>query len=188
MRADAQRNYDRLMAAARTAFAELGADAPLDDIAKRAGVGNATLYRHFPTRQALLEAVFRDHIDGLCRRAEELISAPSPGAALQKWLEMVIAQGSTERGLAASLLAALDEEDSSCRVAVFAAAQGLMTRAQEAGAVRTGVSVEQMFKLVNAIALVTETEPDPARRATALLDLIFDGLASRPHNMSAAKP
>jgi len=188
MRADAQRNYDRLTAAARVAFAELGVDAPLDDIAKRAGVGNATLYRHFPTRQALLEAVFRDHIDSLRRRAEELMSAPSPGAALQEWLGMVIAQGSTERGLAASLLAALGEEDSTCRAAVFSAAQGLVTRAQEAGAVRTGVSVEQMFKLVNAIALVTETEPDPAQQATALFDLAFHGLAPRPHNTSGARP
>ncbi|MCC5582058.1 TetR/AcrR family transcriptional regulator [Microtetraspora sp. AC03309] len=180
MRADARRNYDRLVASARAAFAELGADAPLDDIAQRAGVGNATLYRHFPTRQALLEAVFRDHIDVLCRRAEELMSAPSPGVALREWLGAVIAQGSTERGLAASLQAALGEDGSSCRAAMFGAARGLLARAQEAGDVRTGVPVEQLFKLVNAIALVTETEPDAAGHAATLLDLIFHGLTPRP--------
>ena len=70
--------------------------------------------------------------------------------------------------------------------AVFSAAQGLVTRAQEAGAVSTGVSVEQMFKLVNAIALVTETGPDPARRATALLDLIFHGLGQRGETHKSA--
>ncbi|GAA1565924.1 TetR/AcrR family transcriptional regulator [Kribbella hippodromi] len=176
MRADAQRNYDRLVASARTAFAEQGADAPLDDIAQQAGVGNATLYRHFPTRQALLEAVFRDHIDALCRQAEDLMSAPSPGAALKEWLGAVIAQGSTERGLAASLLTALGTDGSSCRAAVFGAAQALLARAQKAGDVRTGVPVGQLFKLVNAVALVTETEPDAAEQAAALLDLIFDGL------------
>jgi len=180
MRADARRNYDRLVASARTAFAELGADAPLDDIAVRAGVGNATLYRHFPTRQALLEAVFRDHIDALCHRAEELMSAPEPGSALREWMGAVIAQGSTERGLAASLLATLGEDGSSCRAAVFGAARGLLERAQETGEVQAGVSVEQLFKLVNAIALVTETEPDASGQAAALLDLVFQGLIPRP--------
>ncbi|GAA1025580.1 MULTISPECIES: TetR/AcrR family transcriptional regulator [Amycolatopsis] len=178
MRADAQRNYDRLVAAARNVFAEQGADAPLDDIAQHAGVGNATLYRHFPTRQALLEAVFRDHIDALCRHADELRSAASPGAALKGWLGEVIAYGSAKRGLAASLLAALGEESSECRAAIFEAAQGLLTRAQDAGEVRAGVSVGQVFKLVNAVALVTETEPDAAAQAVSLLDLIFHGLAT----------
>ncbi|WP_406632295.1 TetR/AcrR family transcriptional regulator [Amycolatopsis sp. WGS_07] len=178
MRADAQRNYDRLVAAARNAFAEQGADASLDDIAQRAGVGNATLYRHFPTRQALLEAVFREHIDALCRRAEELRAAPSPGAALREWLGEVIAHGSAKRGLAASLLAALGEDGSSCRAAVFEAAQGLLTRAQDAGEVRSEVSVGQVLKLVNAVALVTETEPDAGGQAAGLLDLIFHGLAA----------
>ncbi|WP_409464579.1 TetR/AcrR family transcriptional regulator [Amycolatopsis sp. GA6-003] len=174
MRADAQRNYDRLVAAAREVFAEQGADAPLDDIAHRAGVGNATLYRHFPTRQALLETVFRDHVDALCGRARELRSASSPGAALKEWLGEVISYGSAERGLAASLLAALGEENSS----VFEAADGLLARAQDAGEVRPGVSVGQVFKLVNAVALVTETEPDAPGQAAGLLELVFRGLAA----------
>ncbi|MGW7537669.1 TetR/AcrR family transcriptional regulator [Amycolatopsis sp. NPDC054798] len=178
MRADAQRNYDRLVASARNVFAERGTDAPLDDIAQHAGVGNATLYRHFPTRQALLEAVFRDHIDALCRQAAELMSAPSPGAALKEWLGEVIAHGSAKRGLAASLLAALGEESSTCRAAVFEAAQGLLIRAQDAGEVRSGVTVGQVFKLVNAVALVTETEPDAPGQAARLLDLVFHGLAT----------
>ena len=109
LRADALRNYERLIAAARAAFTELGANAPLDDIAQRAGVGNATLYRHFPTRQALLEAVYRDHIEALCHLGEGLLSTPSPGEGLVVWgSRAVVAQGSTDRGVAASLMTAMD--------------------------------------------------------------------------------
>ncbi|WP_409186986.1 hypothetical protein F9C11_28035 [Amycolatopsis sp. VS8301801F10] len=126
----------------------------------------------------MLETVFRDHVDALCGRARELRSASSPGAALKEWLGEVISYGSAERGLAASLLAALGEENSSCRAAVFEAADGLLTRAQDAGEVRPGVSAGQVFKLVNAVALVTETEPDAPGQAAGLLELVFHGLAA----------
>src|ERR1700729_804622 len=87
MRADARRNYELLVAQATEAIADRGADdVSLEEIARRAGVGIGTLYRHFPTRQSLLEAVFRDQVDALARRAEELGSASSPGSALEEWL------------------------------------------------------------------------------------------------------
>src|SRR6266852_1321868 len=87
MRADAQRNYTRLLDAATAAFLEHGADdVSLEEIARRAGVGIGTLYRHFPTRQALLEAVYRDQAEALHARALELLSSPSPGEALATWL------------------------------------------------------------------------------------------------------
>jgi AcrR family transcriptional regulator len=177
MRADAMRNYERILTAARAAFAEQGAHAPLDDIAQRAGVGNATLYRHFPTRQALLEAVHHDHIEALCRQAKELLAAPSPSEALMSWLKAVVAQGSTARGLTASLMAAIGtQEESWCRDAVFASASALLARAQQAGAVRPDVTVRQLLKLVNGIALATETEPDRDEQVGRLLDLLLDGL------------
>src|SRR5499433_1511780 len=87
MRADAQRNYERLLSAAAAAFAEHGADdVSLEEIARRAGVGIGTLYRHFPTRQALLEAVYRDQVEALRARADELLVSVPPGAALAIWL------------------------------------------------------------------------------------------------------
>ena len=142
-----------------------------------ADVGNATLYRHFPTRLALLEAVHRDHIDALCSQAEELLTAPSPGEALMTWLKAVTTHGSTARGLAASLMAAMGtQEESRCRDAVLASASALLARAQQAGAVRPDVTVRQLLKLVNAIALATETEPDRDEQAGRLLDLLLDGL------------
>ncbi|MER6146095.1 TetR/AcrR family transcriptional regulator [Streptomyces sparsogenes] len=175
-RADALRNYERLLAAAAEAFAEHGPQAPLDDIARAAGVGNATLYRHFPTRQALLEAVYHDHIQSLCRRAEDLASAPQPAAALMSWLKGVVAQGSAAHGLAASLMAAMEgPAESWCRKAVSDAGAALLARAQEAGEIRIDITVRQLLKLVNAIALATEDEPKP-EEADLIFDILLNGL------------
>ncbi len=99
MRADARRNYERLVATATAAFAERGAEASLDDIARRAGVGSGTLYRHFPTRQALLEAVYRDQVEELCSQARELLASPSPGDAFATWLRAMASYMTTKRGL-----------------------------------------------------------------------------------------
>src|ERR1700729_4527354 len=97
MRADARRNYDRLLSAAAAAFAEHGADdASLEEIARRAGVGIGTLYRHFPTRQALLEAVYRDQVDGMRAKADELLASDSPSGALAEWLHALSAFSSTK--------------------------------------------------------------------------------------------
>src|SRR3954452_2753784 len=86
MRADARRNVERLLAVAKETFAERGADAPLEEIARRAGVGIGTLYRHFPTREALLEALLRDSFEPLRAEADRLLTSPSPGDALDAWL------------------------------------------------------------------------------------------------------
>src|SRR5216683_1164509 len=98
MRADARRNYERLLSAAAAAFATRGADdVSLEEIARRAGVGIGTLYRHFPTRQALLEAVYRDQVEALRARADELAEAESPGDALAEWLRAMVKFSSTKR-------------------------------------------------------------------------------------------
>src|SRR6266702_4679594 len=103
MRADARRNYQALLSAANAAFIEQGADdASLEEIARRAGVGIGTLYRHFPTRQALLEAVYRDQVEVMSARAEELLADAPPGEALVAWLRALVDFGRTKRMLTRS--------------------------------------------------------------------------------------
>ena len=105
-RADARRNYERLLAAASAVFTERAADdASLEEIARRAGVGIGTLYRHFPTRQALLEAVYRDQVTALCARAGELASTEPPGRALTLWLRAVVDFGKTKHSLISAMRA-----------------------------------------------------------------------------------
>src|SRR5215472_6770010 len=163
MRADAQRNYTRLLGAASAAFVEHGADdVSLEEIARRAGVGIGTLYRHFPTRQALLEAVYRDQVELLQARAEELLKAESPGDALADWLRALMKFSSTKHSLTSALLATLGKDSdllSSCAKVIRDAADALLDRAQEAGVVR----------------------PDAdSGRADRMLALILDGLRPQP--------
>src|SRR5215468_5075066 len=104
-RADARRNYERLLTAASAAFAEHGADdVSLEEIARRAGVGIGTLYRHFPARQALLEAVYKDQVDGLDALASKLLVAESPGAALGEWMRAFVGFARTKRSLSSALV------------------------------------------------------------------------------------
>src|SRR5215469_10965925 len=110
-RADAQRNYARLLSAAMAAFTEHGADdTSLEEIARRAGVGIGTLYRHFPTRQALLEAVYRDQVEAMRARADELLAAVPPGEALFLWLRDLLEFGRTKRMLTRALLTTLNKD------------------------------------------------------------------------------
>jgi AcrR family transcriptional regulator len=104
MRADARRNYERILAAAGAAIAQHGVEASLEEIARHAGVGSATLHRHFPSRQALLEAVFRDRVETLCAKARDLATEPDREAALVTWLHAVGAHAVTNKGLGAALM------------------------------------------------------------------------------------
>src|SRR5216117_2426005 len=104
-RADARRNYEKVLAAAREAFAEGGEATSLEEIARRAGVGIGTLYRHFPGRAALLEAVYTDQVAALCRRADELLASASPGAALAAWMRDLVEFGATKHTLTSALAA-----------------------------------------------------------------------------------
>src|SRR5712672_2219048 len=118
MRADARRNYQKLLTVAAEAFTERGTDdVSLEEIARRAGVGIGTLYRHFPTRQALLEAVYRDQVEALRARADELLRSVPPGAALATWLGDLLEFGRTKRNLTSALLTTLSKDSellSSC--------------------------------------------------------------------------
>jgi AcrR family transcriptional regulator len=177
-RADARRNYDKVLAAAREAFAEGGASASLEDIARRAGVGIGTLYRHFPNRQALLEAVYVDEVEALCRSAADLDGLPA-WDALAAWLHRFVAYMVTKQALAPELLdyvgrdAAVFQES---RAALYAAGGALLERAQEAGVVRADTDLPEVLQLVGGIAKIPVSEPGEVDH---ILNIALDGLRYR---------
>jgi AcrR family transcriptional regulator len=180
LRADARRNYERLLTAATEAFAEHGADdTSLEEIARRAGVGIGTLYRHFPTRQALLEAVYRDQVEAVRVRAEELLASEAPGEALADWLRVLVAFSSTKRNLTSALLESFGKDSellSSCSAVICGAAEILLARAQEAGVARADADARDLIRLVHAVNIASQhTSADPGQ-SDRLLGLILDGL------------
>jgi AcrR family transcriptional regulator len=174
-RADARRNYDRLIAAAAAAFAEHGADdVSLEEIARRAGVGIGTLYRHFPARQALLEAVYKEQVDALDALAAKLQTAESPGAALGDWMRAFIAFGRTKRSLSSALAATIGRDSelmSSCSMILRSCTDSLLARAQEAGEARPEVKSADIFRLAHGLLMATEapSDPDQPERLTGLI-------------------
>jgi AcrR family transcriptional regulator len=178
MRVDAKRNHDHLLAVAHEVVTEHGADASLRDIARKAGVGLGTLYRHFPTREALLETLLRKGFDQLAHRARELDTAEDPGTALISWMRETIALAHNYSGAIASMVAAIADEGSalhaSC-VAMKAAGTQLLIRAQEEGAVRADVDGADLFALVGAMAWVAD-QPSLDSRADHLFELIAGAL------------
>jgi AcrR family transcriptional regulator len=181
LRADARRNADLLIAAAREAFASNGANAPLDDIARAAGVGSGTLYRHFPTRLALIEAVYRDSVERLCADGDRLAATEAPAAALVDWLRGFVTVVSEKRGLAAALS---DEGRAQslfgeCHAMINAAGSALLDRAKDAGAIRADVPLDDVLKMAKAFALAAETSPEGSALAERLLTLSMDGLRPR---------
>ncbi|RKG71231.1 TetR/AcrR family transcriptional regulator [Corallococcus sp. CA054B] len=170
LRADGRRNRERIVEVAAELVAREGAQVSLEEIARQAGVGSATLHRHFPSRQALLEVVFRDGVAQLCERA-----AAQPGKApadeLAEWLEEVTVYTATHRGLAAALLAGpegLSAEDICCTDLVLNVVKVLVARASAVGALHAGATAEDLLKLANAIAVANENDPVTARRVLRL--------------------
>ncbi|MFB7948103.1 TetR/AcrR family transcriptional regulator [Kitasatospora phosalacinea] len=155
MRADARKNRDHLLAVARVAVAEQGADASLRDIARRADVGLPTLYRHFPTREALLDALLRASFDELAERAVGLEASDPPEDALVTWLRECVAVAREYRGVTELMAAAIGDAESalhaSC-VTMRAAGTRLLARAQAAGAARDDIDGTELFALVAALA------------------------------------
>ncbi|GAA2660053.1 MULTISPECIES: TetR/AcrR family transcriptional regulator [Actinosynnema] len=178
-RSDARRNRDRLLAAAHEVIAESGPGASLEEIARRAGVGSATLHRHFGGRAELLEAVLRDRVEALCARAEALAGELPPGEALAVWLREVVAHAATSRGLGAALTGGGYEPVFSPHTAVRAAALGLLAQARLEGSVARGVTVDDVLQLANGVALAAESQGDPAGRAEVLMGLATNGLLAR---------
>jgi AcrR family transcriptional regulator len=178
LRADAKRNRDKVLAAAREAFTENGASTSLEAIARRAGVGIGTLYRHFPTRQALLEAVYVDEVEQLARAAGELASL-EPWPALEAWLRRLGAYLVTKHALAAELLNYVDPSAdvfAACRGELFAAGEPLMARAVAAGAVRPDAQLKDVVQMVGGIAKIQAADPEAISR---ILAIALDGLRYR---------
>lgn len=177
-RADAQRNYEKILAAARRAVVERGGDVVLEDIAREAGVGIGTLYRHFPTRQALLEATFLDEALELRARADQLAGEQAPLDALIAWLRLQMDFGMRGHSMGAAVMAAKHVEGSEIQVAyanMREAGTELLKRAQAAGDVRPGVDMGDLLRLVHGVVLVSQQAPDP-ERMERMFQLVIAGI------------
>ena len=173
-RADARVNHDKLVGAARALFSDKGTSAPLEDVAELAGVGIGTLYRHFPTRQALFEAVYVDEVEAMARAATDLAELP-PWEALSQWLHQYVGFAATKRALNEALMETDPNSNVllTCRTAIVGAGTALIERAQRAGVVRSDTNFTDVVRMVGAIAMVPTEDPEQKKR---LLELALDGL------------
>jgi AcrR family transcriptional regulator len=181
-RADAERNRDKILAAARTAFADPEAEVSMAEVSRRAGVGMATLYRNFPGRRELLEALFTEEADAICRAAETL-GGQTPGATLTAWLQGFFAFAGSKRHIASELLKHTDSTDpvfGNTRTRVLAVGRPLLAAAQHAGEVRDDLALEQILDMIVAIAAIHAD----ARYVEPILETALDGL--RPQGDAAA--
>ncbi|MEU1512878.1 helix-turn-helix domain-containing protein [Streptomyces sp. NPDC005811] len=178
MRADARKNHDHLLTVAGTVVTEQGVDASLRDIARRAGVGLATLIRHFPTREALLEALLRTRFDELAETAAALAASDAPDDALLSWLRDFVACAHNYRGVVALMTTAIEDEESalhaSC-VTMRAAGTRLLTRAQAEGRARTDIDGTDLFALGASLAWLSD-QPALAPRAGRLFDVMASAI------------
>ncbi|WP_437806404.1 TetR/AcrR family transcriptional regulator [Sorangium sp. So ce1078] len=186
LRADARRNRERLLVAAAEVFSERGADASMEDIARRASVGIGTLYRHFPTREALLAATVEEQLHALAQKTQALAASSRPGDALAEFIAAFLEHASTYRGLAASLGVVFQSGSPGCLAAAEAAAH-LLARAQAAGEVRRDVTLDDIVSMVTAISLAAQQTPSDPGRAQRLLATFIAGLQA-PSSSSGERP
>jgi AcrR family transcriptional regulator len=178
IRADARRNRERLLQAATEAFAEAGTDVSLEAIAKRAGVGIGTLYRHFPSRAALVEAAYRSEVDHLCAAAGELLAEHPPDVALAEWMDRYVGYGAAKRGMAdalQSVVASKSDLYAESRARILEAIGALLDAGVAAGTIRSDVDAEDVMRSMGAVWLM----PDDrlwAEQARKTLGLLMDGL------------
>lgn len=178
-RADAQRSYDRIVEAAGIVIARDGSNASLEEIARTAGVGSATLHRHFGSRWELLDAVFTDRVNALCADAVHSAATKPAGAAFVDWVRTLTRESARNHGLAASMFAERptgDVSDDSCHAKIQSAGQLLLGNAVEEGAVRSDASLTDLLKLVSAIVISTEGSDDPATESESLIGLVLGGI------------
>jgi AcrR family transcriptional regulator len=179
-RADARRNYGQLLEQARIAFAESGVDASLDEIARRAGVASGTLYRHFPTRLDLIEAVLAGQIAELASLGRGLLTARDEFDALSTWLRAALTHALTYRGLSAAVMnSALDRGNglvSTWHAELFEVGAALLTRARQSGVVVADADAADVLRMVGAIAWAAQGTPDTSAQAGRLLALLMNGL------------
>ncbi|GAA4566244.1 TetR/AcrR family transcriptional regulator [Planotetraspora kaengkrachanensis] len=184
LRADARRNRDRLLEVAVRAFSQNGPDVTLEAIAKEAGVGIGTLYRHFPTREALVDAAYRNELARLCDAASELLDAKAPDQALRAWMDRFVDYGAAKRGMADALRAVVASGGNPyahSRDKLIGTIGTLLEAGGAAGSLRTDARPDDVLASLSGIGLITG---DPGRREQAgrLLDLLMDGLRYRPAN------
>lgn len=175
-RADARRNYERLLEAARDAFTEHGAQAPMDEVARRAGVGPGTLYRHFPTRQALLVAVYVHELESFVERARAATRDQDPQAAVATWVRMLVEYTKQKAGLGSAVKEMLAEDAETfgqCRSLLRGALGEALDAGREAGVVRADASVEDVMRLAHGLGRALESSPQDADR---LAGFVVDGL------------
>ena len=180
MRADAKRNYDRLVEVAREVFREQGYDASLDEVAKRAGVGPGTLYRHFPTRDALLDAIMQSWVTRVDEAAEKaLVHEGPPREQLLAWFEEYVALISLHKGGPAKITSAMGNPDSpiqtKCQVLLHASDR-VFDRLRTEGTLREGVETLQVIRLVGGVATIADTGGLDAAAVRPLLEVVADGL------------
>jgi AcrR family transcriptional regulator len=191
VRADGRRSHEELLAAGRETLAEQGTDASLREVARRAGVSIATLYRHFPTREALLEALLRQAFDTLRAQAAELLAAPDPGQALVSWLWKLTAASARYDGLPASVMGALHDPGSSLHescAGLGTAASDLLARAQRSGQIRADLEAGELLATVYAMAWAARQAPQTADAGDRFLELLVEGLAARPVEVTEDPP
>jgi AcrR family transcriptional regulator len=179
MRADARRNRERLLAVARTGFAAEGLSLPLDEIARRAGVGPGTLYRHFPTKEALFEAVVQDRLQRLADDARALRGAPDAGAALLGFIDRLIEEAAPKRDLVDALASA--GSDVTAAVAAIAAdlrseVGQLLARAQRSGAIRPDLGIADLMALISGVLHALRAGPGDRADPQRALAVLHDGL------------
>jgi AcrR family transcriptional regulator len=180
-RADAARNFDSIVRAARDEFTERGADGPMENIARRAGVGIATLYRNFPTRESLIEAVYVAEVDQVCQYARELADLP-PGEALEAWLARFAVYMNTKRALIEGLTReSVAQQRASpayqtCRSAIYAVGGPLLGTAQEAGAARTDVDIDDVMRFILGVTVGVYRDDDQRDR---VIRLAIDSIHAR---------
>jgi AcrR family transcriptional regulator len=183
MRADALRNREKVLATAREVFAAQGTATTLEEIARRAGVGIGTLYRHFPARQALLEAVYKDQVDGLDALGAKLLTSESPGAALGDWMRAFVAFGRTKRSLSAALVGTIGKNSelmSACSMILRGRTDELLSRAQAAGEARPEVRYTDVFRLAHGLIMATEGEQSDPEQPERLLSLVIGSVLTAP--------
>ncbi|MFE3169417.1 TetR/AcrR family transcriptional regulator [Streptomyces sp. NPDC059224] len=182
LRADAQRNRDKILTTAARVFTVEGLDAQMDRIAKESGVGSATLYRNFPTREALVEAVYRNEVAQLCEAVTPLLAQKSPDEALRAWTRLFLDYVTTKYGMIDALRAIAATGSNPygrSREMIQAAVAALMDACAAAGMIRTDILPTDISAALEGIALTSAGE-EHRQQAERLLDLILDGLKTRP--------
>lgn len=182
LRKDAQRNRTLLLDSAAKLFAEHGVDYPLEDVARDAGVGIGTLYRHFATRNALVEAVYRREVAVLCDSVDGLLSTLEPIDALDAWMHNFVAYVATKRGLSATLRELMDAEPdlfTETRANIRTAASRVLDAAVESGEIRPVLDADDLVRAMGSICMSSD-DPDHPERAARLVGVLLDGMRARP--------